>query len=249
VLAILSDIHGNLEALLAVGEDALQHGVTEVYCLGDIAGYGGPNPRECVELAMGWSVVIQGNQDLALFRDLDGYPDSARQALYWAADQLRAPVPSDERALLRLGFLAGLRPTHQAGPFLFAHASPRDPMNEYVFPDDMHNAEKMTRIFNLINQYCIVGHTHVPGVFTQEEGFRSPEDLNHVWKLDKQKAMVNVGSVGQPRDDDWRACYVLLDGDTVRFRRVEYDLDATIRKIRDIDEIDNFQGNRLREGR
>jgi hypothetical protein len=108
VLAILGDIHGNLDALLAVGEDALRHGVTEVYCLGDIAGHGGPNPRECVELAMGWSVVLQGNQDLALFRDLDGYPDSARKALYWAAAELRAPVPSLHRAKQRLDFLQRL---------------------------------------------------------------------------------------------------------------------------------------------
>ncbi len=93
------------------------------------------------------------------------------------------------------------------------------------------------------------GHTHVPGIFTESLEFLSPDEIDFVYKLDSQKTLCNVGSVGQPRDGDWRACYVLLDGTTIRYRRVEYDLETTIRKIRDIEELDDFLAERLRGGR
>ena len=76
-----------------------------------------------------------------------------------------------------------------------------------------------------------------------------PEEVDYVYRLDGRKTLCNVGSVGQPRDGDWRACYVLLDGETIRFRRVEYDIDTTVKKIYDIPDLDNFLGDRLREGR
>ena len=112
----------------------------------------------------------------------------------------------------------------------------------------------MERIFALVERYCFQGHTHVPGIFTEQVPedlyqFSSPEEIDYVHTLDERKTLCNVGSVGQPRDGDWHACYILLDGNTIRYRRVEYDIETTIRKIYAIPELENFLGDRLRDGR
>ena len=107
----------------------------------------------------------------------------------------------------------------------------------------------MEKIFTLVEKYCFQGHTHVPGIFTESMQFLTPDDVNLAYRLDGRKTLCNVGSVGQPRDLDPRACYVLYDGDTIKYRRVEYDFEQTIRKIYDIPDLDNFLGDRLREGR
>jgi diadenosine tetraphosphatase ApaH/serine/threonine PP2A family protein phosphatase len=107
----------------------------------------------------------------------------------------------------------------------------------------------MEGIFAAVERYCFQGHTHVPGIFTENLHFHSPEEIDYVYKLDGRKTLCNVGSVGQPRDGDWRACYVLLEDETIYYRRVEYDVNTTIQKIYDIPELENFLGDRLREGR
>ena len=133
--------------------------------------------------------------------------------------------------------------------FLFVHGSARNPLNEYVFPEDIYNQRKMEKIFALVEQHCFQGHTHVPGVFTQGLNFFSPEEISYQYRLTPEKSMVNVGSVGQPRDGDPRACYVVLEDDLVKFRRVEYPFEETIKKIYATPELDNFLGDRLRDGR
>ncbi|MFN9721224.1 MAG: metallophosphoesterase family protein, partial [Planctomycetota bacterium] len=90
---------------------------------------------------------------------------------------------------------------------------------------------------------------HIPGVFTESLEFFSPEELGYKYKLTNQKVMINVGSVGQPRNNDPRSSYVTLDGGNVEFHRVAYDMEKTIEKIYAIPELDNFLGDRLREGR
>jgi len=149
----------------------------------------------------------------------------------------------------RWDFLGELPRQYQEGDFLFVHGSARNPLNEYVFPEDIYNRRKMEKIFALVPKYAFQRHTHVPGVFTEDLRFLSPEDINYEYRLGVQKLMINVGSVGQPRDGDPRACYVIIDGDTIRFRRVEYPWEQTIQKIYAIPQLDNFLGDRLREGR
>ena len=108
----------------------------------------------------------------------------------------------------------------------------------------------MERIFALVDRYCFQGHTHVPGIFTERPvSSTAPKKIEYAYKLDGRKTLCNVGSVGQPRDGDWRACYVLLDDDTIRYRRVEYDIETTIKKIYAVPDLENFLGDRLREGR
>jgi diadenosine tetraphosphatase ApaH/serine/threonine PP2A family protein phosphatase len=107
----------------------------------------------------------------------------------------------------------------------------------------------MANLFSRIDRYCFQGHTHIPGVFTENGEFFSPDECEHRFPLDGAKLMVNVGSVGQPRDSDPRACYVILTDEEVEFRRVEYPFEETISKIYSVPELDNMLGDRLREGR
>jgi diadenosine tetraphosphatase ApaH/serine/threonine PP2A family protein phosphatase len=253
VRAIISDIHSNLEALQAVLEDIARHPVTETYCLGDVVGYG-PNPRECVDLAMKCKVILLGNHDQGALFDPEGFNQSAERAIFWTRDQLETSPETNDTRTRRWDFLADRPRSHRENGYLFVHGSARNPLNEYVFPEDIYNQRKMERIFALVEQYCFQGHTHVPGIFTEQTAeelyhFQSPEDLDYTHELDGRKTLCNVGSVGQPRDGDSRACYVLLDGSTIRFRRVTYDIEKTIKKIYAIPELENFLGDRLRDGR
>jgi diadenosine tetraphosphatase ApaH/serine/threonine PP2A family protein phosphatase len=251
--AILSDIHSNLEALQAVLEDAARHGAQEFYCLGDVVGYG-PNPRECLDLAMRWGVVLRGNHEQAVLSGPAGFNPVAELATFWTQEQLSAPVPDRQAADARWEFLRTRPASHQEGGLLFTHASPRDPVNDYLFPHDTYDLRKMQDIFARVGHCCFHGHTHLPGIFAEVLAggvcqFFSPEQLGYAYRLGGRKALCNVGSVGQPRDTDWRACYVLLDGDTVHFRRVEYDVETTFRKIKDTPGLDDALGERLLLGR
>jgi predicted phosphodiesterase len=247
VRAIISDIHGNLEALEAVLADIQQQNVADVYCLGDILGYG-PNPRECLDLVMQHcAATILGNHDQAALFDPEGFNAGAERAIFWTRQVLESgDARGNER---RWEFLGELPRVRREDNILFVHGSARNPLNEYVFPEDVYNQRKMERIFALVDRYCFQGHTHIPGIFLETLSFLSPEEIDLRYELTAEKAVMNVGSVGQPRDGDPRACYVLLDGQTVQYRRVPYDLERTIAKIYKIPELDNFLGDRLREGR
>jgi predicted phosphodiesterase len=277
-IAVISDIHSNLEALTAVLEDIRSQGIKDVICLGDVVGYG-PNPRECIDLVMQCKVCLLGNHDQGALFDPEGFNTGAERAIFWTRAQLEEPGGDSAAAARRWDFLGELPRTQLEGPFLFVHGSARNPLNEYVFPEDIYNRRKMEKIFGLIEYHAFQGHTHVPGVFTEDLRFFSPEEIGNEYVLGDQKTMINVGSVGQPRDSDPRACYVVLDdGDAasnskgqgllsssgatnstyrfssnprpvVRFRRVEYPVEQTIAKIYAIPELDNYLGDRLRDGR
>ncbi len=247
--AIISDIHGNLEALEAVLEDIRQQGITQITCLGDIIGYG-PNPRECIDLVMkNCQLTILGNHDQAALFDPEGFNAGAERAIFWTRSTLEAGDPEGNES--RWEFLGELPRMKRDGEFLFVHGSARNPLNEYVFPEDVYNQRKMERIFGLVDNYCFQGHTHIPGVFTEDYSFLSPDEVNFGIALGDSKMLFNVGSVGQPRDGNKRSSYVILDEEakTVTFRRVEYDNEKTAAKIYPIPELDNFLGDRLREGR
>jgi predicted phosphodiesterase len=248
VKAIISDIHSNLEALQAVLADIKAQGIEEIYCLGDVVGYG-PNPRECVDLVMPCKLVLLGNHDQGAMFDPEGFNPSAERAIFWTRQQLEQADGNRAAKERRWEFLAERPRQSRDGEFLFVHGSARNPLNEYVFPEDIYNQRKMERIFALVDKYCFQGHTHVPGIFTENFQFHSPEDIDYAYKLDGRKTLCNVGAVGQPRDGDWRACYVVLDDDTIRYRRVEYDVESTIKKIYAVPDLENFLGDRLREGR
>jgi diadenosine tetraphosphatase ApaH/serine/threonine PP2A family protein phosphatase len=245
--ALISDIHSNLESLTAVLADIREQGISEIYCLGDIVGYG-PNPRECIDLVRQCKVCLLGNHDQGALFDPEGFNSGAERAIFWTRDQLENGGGNAEAAR-HWDFLGELPRNCQEGHYLFVHGSARNPLNEYVFPEDIYNRRKMEKVFALVERYCFQGHTHVPGIFTEDFRFLSPEDINYEYRLGEQKTMVNVGSVGQPRDGNPRACYTILEDDLVRFRRVEYPFEETIKKIYAIPELDDFLGDRLRDGR
>lgn len=246
--AIISDIHGNLEALEAVLADIdQQDDIEDIYCLGDIVGYG-PNPRECVDLVIKRAkVTILGNHDQAALFDPEGFNAGAERAIFWTRAMLESDASeANER---RWEFLGELPRMTREQDILYVHGSARNPLNEYVFPEDIYNQRKMERIFALVDQYCFQGHTHIPGIFREDLSFLSPDEVDSRYEFNEVKTLINVGSVGQPRDGDNRASYVLLDGRTVHFKRVPYDFEKTISKIYPIPELDNFLGDRLRDGR
>jgi predicted phosphodiesterase len=252
MIAILSDIHGNLEALQAVLADIARHAVEAIYCLGDVVGYG-PNPRECVDLAQAFRLTILGNHDQGALFDPAGFCGPAERAIFWTRGVLESSPESRQARERRWEFLAERPRMHRENGCQFVHGSARNPLNEYVFPEDVCHQRKMERIFAQVERYCFQGHTHIPGIFREEGAdhlctFRSPEGVNYAYRLDGRKTLINVGSVGQPRDGDPRACYVLFDGDVIRFRRVEHDIETTVRKIFAVPELDRVLGERLRKG-
>ena len=245
--AIISDIHSNFEAFEAVLKDIDGQNVDEIYCLGDLVGYG-PNPIEVTDLVMKRvKVCLLGNHDQATLFDPEGFNAGAEQAIYWTREQLENS--GDVKASKRWDFLGELPRQRREDDFLFVHGSPRNPLNEYVFQEDVYDEKKMERLFAVIPKHCFQGHTHVPGVFTEAREFLVPHDIDFTYTLGAGKTMINVGSVGQPRDRDPRACYVILEGNVVTFRRVEYDFEKTLSKIETIFDLDNYLGIRLRSGR
>lgn len=249
--AIISDIHANLEALQAVLSHIDTQSVDRIICLGDVLGYG-PNPVECVDLIAErceWSLM--GNHDFGVLYEPTNFNVAAEQAAYWTRAQFEKE-PDKEKAATRWEFLGRLRVRVMFGEFLCVHGSPRRPINEYLFPEDAINSPiKMQQIFERIEKHCMVGHTHVPGVFTDEPDFYPPGDVDGVYKLsvNGEKVIVNPGSVGQPRDLDPRASYAILNDNRVEFYRLEYDVDAVVQKIKVIPELTDWLGERLREGR
>ncbi len=246
MIALISDIHGNLEALESVLADIKSNDVAQVFCLGDVIGYG-PNPRECIDLVMQCDLCILGNHDQGALFDPEGFNAGAERAIFWTRKMLESG--NARRNEERWEFLGELPRIQRRDDFMFVHGSARNPLNEYVFPEDIYNQRKMERIFSLVDKNCFQGHTHIPGVFTEDLNFLAPEEIDFQYALENQKHLVNVGSVGQPRNGDNRSSYVTLDESVVRFHRVEYDVEKTIEKIYAIPELDNFLGDRLRDGR
>jgi len=247
--ALVSDIHGNIEALNAVMADIAQQSVDELICLGDIVGYG-PNPIECLELIMKKAkLTILGNHDQASVFDPSGFNPIAMKAILWTRNELEK---GSRRAVdQRWDFINELPKQHQMDKILFVHGSPNDATNEYVFPEHSYDKTKMDRLFAKVPLYCFQGHTHIAGVFTPDPLFIDLEECDYSFSLSREKLMINIGSVGQPRDEDPRACYTILDhaAKKVFFRRVAYDFEATIAKIYKIPELDNQLGDRLRAGK
>ena len=244
--AIISDIHGNYEALAAVLADIESQDIDRICCLGDVIGYG-PDPRKCIDVCREFEFTLLGNHDNGALFDPEGFSSGAEKAIFWTRSQLEDKTI--EGSVERWEFLAQLPRTIREGNLLFVHGSPRSPLNEYVFPEDIYNQRKIERIFGFIQNVCFQGHTHVPGIFTENCRFYSPSEISNQYSLTNQKLMINVGSVGQPRDNDPRSSYVVLEDSQIEFRRVEYDPRPTRDKILEIPELDDFLGERLLEGR
>ncbi|MFQ5806525.1 MAG: metallophosphoesterase family protein [Phycisphaerae bacterium] len=275
MFAIISDIHSNLEALNTVLADIEQRGVTEIVCLGDVIGYG-PNPLECIDLVREkCRLCIMGNHDHAVLYEPTNFNVAAERAAYWTRQVLAAESDAETRSA-RWEFLGKLPVRVMENDILYVHASPRRPINEYIFPEDVFtNPQKVLANFERLDaRLCFLGHTHQPGVFLDDPYFDPPNELpdSPFFEIDEERAIINVGSVGQPRDRDPRAGYVLVyphesaqsdnpgpaslvkqamqcSIDQVEFVRLEYDIEAIVKKILAEPELDDMLGTRLYEGR
>jgi diadenosine tetraphosphatase ApaH/serine/threonine PP2A family protein phosphatase len=255
-VAVFSDIHGNLEALQAVLKAIDAAGVERRICLGDVAGYG-PNPVECVDIARTFDVVLCGNHEWAILNEPVGFHATAKEALLWTAGKLRPRWYSLGKTVRRWRFLKRLPSRYREGRLLFVHGSPRGPIDEYILRSDVdevlrENTAKVKDAFEKTDWITFVGHTHTPGIVTEDARYLHPRDLEdgRITFQEDSKYIVNVSSVGQPRDRDWRACFTLFEPERgeLEFMRVEYDVDATIEKIRRIPNIDDSLGERLKLG-
>jgi len=253
IIGLISDIHGNLNALNAVIADMESKGAERVLCLGDVVGYG-PFPGECLDLVQRCGAVLMGNHEEALLYGAESFNPRAKRAIDWTREHLQTSGDEATRKA-RWDILQHLQMHCREGDFLFTHASPRQPTREYVMPRDAKDSVKMGEIFTLIPHVCFVGHTHLPGVFLEDGTFTPPSMLwGGSYFIDKdEKALINIGSVGQPRDGDNRACYVLLDTDPsaprVTYRRVTYDIEGTAKAIEANPDLDDYLAERLRQGR
>ena len=223
---ILSDIHSNLEALESIIDDANgEGGFDELWALGDLVGYG-PDPAACIDLLKEHDArCVAGNHDLAVSgrMGLEMFNEYAAAAARWTIGQLGKTDVEYLRALpLRL----------EMHGFTAVHGSPRDPVWEYV----VNSVAALAAFEDIVTPRCLVGHSHVPFICRLEGGlpaFRLATTEPVV--LGDDRAIVNPGSVGQPRDGDPRASYAVYDSDagTITHRRVEYDIVATQRKMRE----------------
>ncbi len=226
--AIIADIHANLAAFTAVLDDIKRREeVEEVWCLGDVVGYG-PDPHQCIELLRQCNhVCIAGNHDWAAIGKINTSefnPDAA-VACRWTAQQL---TPED------VEYLENLPLVIQKEDFTLVHGSPREPIWEYLISTSL--AKENFAHFK--SQFCLVGHSHVPLVFRHSEtGTCSfSQFLTNVGLvLGKSRLIINPGGVGQPRDGDPRASYAIYDSETrlVKLHRVTYDIgDTQVRMVK-----------------
>lgn len=251
MIAFISDIHSNTEALGECFDEIDRLGVDRVLCLGDVIGYG-PEPRATLLTVIErCELSLLGNHEQGCMFYASDFNPKARQAIDWTRDQLnRRDCPREENSKL-WNFLDGMKETYRDEDFLLVHGSPRDPVKEYLVPKDSADEAKMKGCFDLFGdaKLCFVGHSHVPGVYTEGQLYRPPSEFPDGYRPGGERAMINIGSVGQPRDGDTRASFVTYDGEVVRFHRVEYDHAATAAKIRAIPELPEYLADRLGQGR
>ncbi len=231
-LAILSDIHANLPALEAVLEHVEDTGVEELWCLGDVVGYGA-DPDRCTELVRErCDMSLVGNHDLAVLGELDisSFSPAAAAAVRWTQE-----VATPET----IAFLEGLSPADTDRVVALYHASPRDPVWEYVlWPDQAAECIRVQAA-----RISLIGHSHVALFFALPEdgaGGSAPEQARGAQagagtrlELAHGRWLINPGSVGQPRDGDPRAAWLELDTDawTATYHRVEYEIDRAAEAI------------------
>ncbi len=224
-ILVISDIHANLPAFQAVLEDA-KGKWDQIWCLGDLIGYG-PHPNECVSLLREHDhISLSGNHDWAVMGriDINTFNKEARRVVEWTRQNITQET---------MDYLQTLPSILITPPFTLAHASPRQPVWEYIL--DAYTAAINFDYFD--TPYCLVGHTHVPIIFEEmsnnEIGVFAPVLSPQL--LNGHRRIINPGSVGQPRDTDPRASYALLNTDTLTWEycRVTYPIEETQKAMRD----------------
>lgn len=238
-IAIISDLHSNLEALTAVRHELDKEAVEQIYCLGDILGYNA-NPKEVLQMVREMNALsIAGNHDHAAvgLMSADSFNLVAKEAVLWSGTQL-----SEEE----IEWVKNLPLVREVGEITFVHATPHHP-EEWGYVLTRSHADVAFK--SLKTRLCFLGHSHLPCLFEENEGLVFSE-AGTVDLKKESRYIINVGSVGQPRDGNPKASYVLYDSQTnqVHFKRVEYDLPLTQKKVLDVG-LPGFLAERLAMGR
>jgi diadenosine tetraphosphatase ApaH/serine/threonine PP2A family protein phosphatase len=226
-VAVISDIHGNLHALEAAIIALEEDDPDEIWCLGDLVGYG-PRPNECCTKVAGLAdVCLIGNHDLGVLDriSLEEFSHEAGASARWT----QSVLGSEARTYLETLSPEAELPDADAELY---HASPRDPVWEYVLDAGSMRAA----LEDTVRPVILVGHSHVPLVAKLEDGHLQAEHAPEGTEVDLSagRVLMNPGSIGQPRDGDPRAALVILDlGERAWFRRVEYDVGRTQEEIRE----------------
>lgn len=213
--------------------------------------------------ALETGVCLRGNHEDGLLVTPEDFNPKARAAIEWTRDELASGPPAERQRFF--DYLGELEPERVDGTVQYAHGSPRDPLREYVIPRDSQDPDKLAGIFGPMTRgACFIGHSHVPAVYYEDGRIYLPkvpagETAVGPFALDardpddpadtRSRAIVNVGSVGQPRDGDPRLSYVLFDGDNVTFVRLSYDLDTAAARIRAVEALPEYLAERLARGR
>jgi len=245
--AIFSDVHSNLEALTTVLDFFKKQNVDAYICCGDIIGYG-PNPNECIETIR--SIfrlnIVLGNHDAAScgLKDTTWFNEYAKMAIIWTRKNLTEPNRMYIITLPRILTIPEENIT-------ISHGSPREPIDEYLL--DKEQFIQNLQYFN--TKICFVGHSHVPvifmyDIFTRISTFIKPVEGEKIKIQENYKYIINVGSVGQPRDSDPRACCVIYDtkNEEIEFFRLYYDFTKTQEKMYNC-RLPSFLIERLAEGK
>lgn len=247
MIAILSDLHSNLEATTAVLERCQALNVKRYLCLGDVIGYG-PNPVEVARIARAtFAVSLMGNHEEALVTGRHRFNPLAARAIDWTRERItQAPDGAEAMAWFK-----ERTPFALSGNLLMVHGSIYDPVHDYV--DEPENPVEAMQMIETLNRdfsgfdVCFAGHNHTPFLATTL-GVMIPHDRHCRFHLPKgHKAYVCVGSVGQPRDRDSRASFATFDGEELIFHRVTYDLHTTQDKIIAAG-LSRFLAERLEQG-
>ena len=240
--AVISDIHGNVEALHAVLNDIKGRSVDIIVCLGDIVGYY-PDPEQCIELIRdNVHYCVAGNHDYAAINriDIQTFTYYALVAMEWTRNTISARAKE---------FLASLPLSIEKDGIYFTHSSPSNTQDWiYVFPD---SEEAVFEAFNsLVHRLNFIGHTHWPSIMIQEEDKIILYSEHTIKLIPDNFYLINVGSVGQPRDFDSRSCYAIYDSEIeeVALVRVPYDYSITQKKILDKN-LPEFLAQRLEKGK
>jgi diadenosine tetraphosphatase ApaH/serine/threonine PP2A family protein phosphatase len=241
--AIISDIHANIEALNAVFADIETHGIKEIICLGDVVGYGA-NPNECCALIRkNCPVTILGNHDAATIGGLSTahFNIHARVAIEWTTEHINKASKE---------FLENLPLAKNSENRTYVHATPYDPRMWYYITS-LEEASFNFQFFS--TTFCFVGHTHIPLIIVLDENkelFVHQEERIEFSAFPNARFLINVGSVGQPRDHNPDSCYGIIDDEegTFALRRVKYDIGKAQQKMKKI-KMPEFLVTRLQDGR
>ena len=254
-----------VERFVCLG-DVVGYGARPRQCLATVMGLCVPGAvdAERGDMRLADGICLQGNHEFALLYSAEDFNPKARAAIEWTRDEINR-APDREEGFAFWDFLDSLEPSARDERAMFAHGSPRDPVREYMLPRDIHDPQKMAANFELMDRdVCFVGHSHVPAVYREQGTLFLPsgsagrsaepvgptsELVHELVGLPRNRAIINVGSVGQPRDGDNRLSYALFDGERVTFVRLTYDIENAAAAIRGVPELPDYLADRLSVGR